>query len=59
MQALGDGEKDREAWLAAVHGIQRVGHEGVTEQQQILPSMSQTAYHKVFDCSISDIKDSQ
>ena len=26
--------RDREAWCAAVHGFQRVGHEWVTEQQQ-------------------------
>ena len=26
--------RDREAWRAAVHGSQRVGHEWVTEQQQ-------------------------
>ena len=26
--------RDREAWRAAVHGFQRVGHEWVTEQQQ-------------------------
>ena len=26
--------KDREAWCAAVHGSQRVGHDLVTEQQQ-------------------------
>ena len=25
--------KDREAWCAAVHGSQRVGHDWVTEQQ--------------------------
>ena len=24
--------KDREAWSAAVHGVQRVGHDLVTEQ---------------------------
>ena len=28
--------KDREAWRAAVHGLQRVGRELVTEQQQAL-----------------------
>ena len=28
--------KDREAWCAAVHGVQRVGHAWVTEQQQML-----------------------
>ena len=27
--------KDREAWHAAVHGSQRVGHDWVTEQQQL------------------------
>ena len=27
--------KDREAWRAAVHGVQGVGHERATEQQQI------------------------
>ena len=26
-------KKDREAWLAAVHGSQRIGHNWVTEQQ--------------------------
>ena len=26
--------KDREAWYAAVHGLQRVGHDLATEQQQ-------------------------
>ena len=26
--------KDREAWCAAVHGLQRVGHNLATEQQQ-------------------------
>ena len=26
--------KDREAWCAAVHGLQRVRHNSVTEQQQ-------------------------
>ena len=26
--------KDREAWSAAVHGVQRVGQDLVTEQQQ-------------------------
>ena len=27
---------DREAWCAAVHGLQRVGHGWATEQQHIL-----------------------
>ena len=26
--------KDREAWRAAVHGVQRAGHDWATEQQQ-------------------------
>ena len=26
--------RDREAWHAAVHGLQRVGHDWATEQQQ-------------------------
>ena len=26
--------KDREAWCAIVHGLQRVGHDSATEQQQ-------------------------
>ena len=26
--------KDREAWCAAVHGVERVGHDLVTEKQQ-------------------------
>ena len=26
---------DREAWSAAVHGIERVGHDWATEQQQM------------------------
>ena len=28
--------KDREAWCVAVHGLQRVGHDLVTEKQQQL-----------------------
>ena len=28
--------KDREAWRAAVHGLQRVGHNLATEQQQLI-----------------------
>jgi len=30
--------KDREAWLAAVHGVKRVGHDLVIEQQRELGS---------------------
>ena len=26
--------RDRETWRAAVHGLQRIGHDGATEQQQ-------------------------
>ena len=32
---LQDTVKDREAWRAAVRGLQRVGHDLATEQQQI------------------------
>ena len=31
--------KDREAWRAAVHGVQRVRHDWATEQQQPPPAM--------------------
>ena len=31
-------EKDREAWRAAVHGFQNVGHDRATEQQQQKPT---------------------
>ena len=31
---------DREAWCAAVHGVERVGHNLVTEQQQQPISLS-------------------
>ena len=36
-QVPGDGE-DREAWRAAVHGLQRVRHDWVTEQQMLRSS---------------------
>ena len=36
LSALWERVKDREAWRAAVHGSQRVGHNLVTEQQQHL-----------------------
>ena len=29
--------RDREAWHAAVHGVERAGHNWVTEQQQQQP----------------------
>ena len=29
---------DREAWCAAVHGVQRVGHDGATELISLMPS---------------------
>ena len=34
MRKLREIVKDREAWRAAVHGSQRVGHDLVTEQKQ-------------------------
>ena len=34
LSRLQDTAKDREAWRAAVHGAQRVGHDWATEQQQ-------------------------
>ena len=34
LNILKETVKDREAWRAAVHGSQRVGHDLVTEQQQ-------------------------
>ena len=32
--------KDREAWCAGVHGLQRVQHNLATEQQQCMVSIS-------------------
>ena len=32
--------RDSEAWRAAVHGSQRVGHDLATEQQQLPASLS-------------------
>ena len=34
LSKLWDIVKDREAWHAAVHGMQRAGHDLATEQQQ-------------------------
>ena len=34
--------KGREAWCAAVHGFQGVGHDWVTEQQQLLQAATYT-----------------
>ena len=34
--------KDREAWRAAVYGLQRIGHNLMTEQQQMLQPILNT-----------------
>ena len=34
LRVLQEMVKDKEAWHAAVHGVQRVGHDSATEQQQ-------------------------
>ena len=34
--------KDREAWRAAVYGLQRIGHDLMTEQQQMLQPILNT-----------------
>ena len=34
LSKLQETAKDREAWHAAVHGMQRAGHDLATEQQQ-------------------------
>ena len=44
MQTL-ETVEDREAWRAAVHGSQRVRHNLVTEQQQMINSKKTTARH--------------
>ena len=39
---------DREAWHAAVHGVQRVGHDSATEQQQLLITMYITSQKLIY-----------
>ena len=36
LRKLSEIVKNREAWHAAVHGVQRVGHDLATEQQQCI-----------------------
>jgi len=49
--------KDREAWCAAVHGLQRVGHDWVTEQQQQhSPFKSLPSSHQEFSLHVENAK---
>ena len=45
LSKLQERVKDREAWHAAVHGSQRVGHDLVTEQQCIIQMEKEMATH--------------
>ena len=36
LRVLQEMVKDKEAWHAAVHGVQRVGHDSATEQQLLI-----------------------
>ena len=44
--------KDRESWLAAVHESQRVGHDLVTEQQQLIQRRKNEMKNLPFLCEI-------
>ena len=44
LSKLQESVKDREAWCAAVCGISRVGHDSVTEQQQLINLISPYTY---------------
>ena len=44
--------KDRESWLAAVHESQRVGHNLVTEQQQLIQRRKNEMKNLPFLCEI-------
>ena len=39
LRGLREMVKDKEAWHAALPGVQRVGHDSATEQQQLLIMM--------------------
>ena len=51
--------KDREAWHAAVHGLQRVGHDLATIQQYYLSALPPSSSHycpsDIFQPSIPDL----
>ena len=47
--------KEREAWRAEVHGLQRAGHDGVTEQQlTVSKSSSCDPYHLTLRTRLQD-----
>ena len=45
LSKLRDIVKDREAWHAAVHGVARVRHDLVTEQQQLTKQKASNCQH--------------
>ena len=48
LRVLQEMVKDKEAWHAAVHGVQRVGHDSATEQQQLLITMYITSQKLIY-----------
>ena len=50
--------KDREAWCAAVKGLERVGHDSATEQQQMAhrdQRYRETSRHTVFQQMLEEL----